>query len=88
MIAINPKAFIAQEEFQARAREFIEQVKSSRKVPGVEKIMAPGEPEQKTRERRLREGVPIVDEVWTELEQIAKELGVDLKSLKGSGSPS
>ncbi len=85
MIAIDPKAF-AQEEFLARAREFIEQVKSSRKVPGVEEIMAPGEPEQKMRERRLREGIPIADEVWTELEQIAKELGVDLKSLKGSGS--
>jgi len=86
MIAIDPKAFIAQEEFRARADEFIEQVKSSRKVPGVEEIMAPGEPEQKARERRLREGIPIADEVWTELEQIAKELGVDLKSLKGSGS--
>ncbi|MCK4405104.1 MAG: Ldh family oxidoreductase [Hadesarchaea archaeon] len=81
MIAINPKAFIAQEEFRARAREFIEQVKSSRKVPGVEEIMAPGEPEQKMRDRNLREGIPIADEVWTELEQIAKDLGVDLKSL-------
>ena len=81
MIAINPKAFVAQEEFRARAGEFIEQVKSSRKVPGVEEIMVPGEPEQKTRERRLREGIPISDEVWIELEQIAKELGVDLKSM-------
>jgi len=81
MIAIDPKAFIAQEEFQARAREFIEQVKSSRRVPGVEEIMAPGEPEQKTRERNLQEGIPVANEVWTELEQIAKELGVDLKSL-------
>jgi len=81
MIVIDPKAFIAQEEFRARAREFIEQVKSSRKVPGVGEIMVPGEPEQKTRERRLREGIPISDEVWIELEQIAKELGVDLKSM-------
>ncbi len=81
MIAIDPKAFVAQEEFRARALEFIEQVKSSRKVPGVGEIMAPGEPEQKARERRLREGIPIADEVWTELEQIAKELGVDLKSM-------
>ncbi len=88
MIAVDPKAFVAQGEFRARAREFIEQVKSSRRAPGVEEIMVPGEPEQKTRERRLREGIPIVDEVWVELEQIAKELGVDLKSLKGSGSPS
>jgi len=88
MIAVDPKAFVAQEEFRARAREFIEQVKSSRRAQGVEEIMVPGEPEQKTRERRLREGIPIVDEVWVELEQIAKELGVDLKSLKGSGSPS
>lgn len=80
MIAIDPKAFVAQEEFKAWAREFIEQVKSSRKMLGVEEIMVPGEPEQKTRERRLREGIPIADEVWTELEQIAKELGVDVTS--------
>jgi len=84
MIAIDPKAFVTQEEFRARASEFIEQVKSSRKAPGVGEIMVPGEPEQKMRERRLREGIPIADEVWTELEQIAKELGVKLGGLKGS----
>lgn len=87
MIVIDPKAFIAQEEFRARADEFTEQVKSSRKVLGVEEIMAPGEPEQKTRERNLQDGIQISDEVWTELEQIAKELGVDLESLKVSRIP-
>jgi LDH2 family malate/lactate/ureidoglycolate dehydrogenase len=35
------------------------------------------------RERRLREGIPISDEVWGELERIARELEVDLGTIKG-----
>ena len=81
MIAVDPKAFVTREEFSAKTREFIQRVKSSRKAPGVGEIMIPGEPERKTRERLLRGGIPIADEVWQELEGIAEELGVDLKKI-------
>jgi len=77
MIAIDPSAFVSPEEFRARVREYV--AKSSKKAPGVSEIMIPGEPEQRTRERRLRDGIPIADEVWAEIEQIGKELNVDLK---------
>ena len=83
MIAIDPRAFVTMREFRAQTRKFIEQVKSSRKAPGVEEIMIPGEPEQKVREQRLRGGIPISDEIWGELERMAKELRVDLRAIKG-----
>ena len=83
MITIDPRAFVTMREFRAQARKFIEQVKSSRKAPGVREIMIPGEPERKMREQRLRGGIPISDEVWGELERIAEELKVDLKAIKG-----
>ena len=83
MIAIDPAAFGSVEEFKTRVQKFVAQLKNSRKAPGVEEILVPGEPEFRTREKRLRKGIPIADEVWAELEQLAKELGVDLKCLKG-----
>lgn len=83
MIAIDPAAFGSADEFKARVQRFVTQLKESRKAPGVKEILVPGEPEFRIRERRFHEGVPIADEVWAELEQLAKELGVDIKSLKG-----
>jgi len=78
MIAINPATFVPADEFKARVKKFLTQLKASRKVTGVEEILVPGEPEFRTREKRLREGIPIADEVWSEIEQIAKELGVSI----------
>jgi L-2-hydroxycarboxylate dehydrogenase (NAD+) len=78
MIAINPAMFVPAGEFKARVKKFLTQLKASRKAPGVEEILVPGEPEFRTREKRLREGIPIADEVWSEIEQIAKELGVSI----------
>ncbi len=79
MLAVDPSAFGPAEEFRSRVRGFVEMVKGSRKAPGVEEILVPGEPEFRTRERRLREGIPIPDEVWAELLQAAREVGVDLE---------
>jgi len=79
MIAIDPAAFGSADEFKVRVQRFVAQLKGSRKAPGVEEILVPGEPESRTREKRLREGAPIADEVWAELEQLAKELDVKLE---------
>jgi len=82
MIAIDPATFGSVDEFNARVQKFVTQLKESRKAPGIEEILVPGEPEFRIREKRLQEGIPISDEVWAELEQIAKELGVNLKPQK------
>ena len=82
MIAIDPAAFGSVDEFKTRVQKFVVQLKESCKAPGVEEILVPGEPEFRIREKRLHEGIPIADEVWTEIEQIAKEFGVNLKSQK------
>jgi L-2-hydroxycarboxylate dehydrogenase (NAD+) len=78
MIAIDPAAFVSADEFRARVKEFVVQLKASRKAPGVQEILVPGEPEFRTRGKRLREGIPIADEVWAEVKQMAKELGVSI----------
>ena len=76
MIVINPLAFVDLQSFQAQTRKFIEQVKNSRRAPGFERIMIPGEPEYEERRRRLAEGIVISDEIWSEIESIKSELGI------------
>lgn len=81
MIAIDPTAFVPLEEFKSRVRDFIVEIKKSKKAPGVAEIMIPGEPELKAREQALRDGIKISEEVWGELKQIAQELGVDIEEI-------
>ncbi len=81
MIAIDPGAFGLANEFKRRVQRFVTQIKESRRAPGMEEILVPGEPEFRTREKRLREGIPIGDEIWTEIVQTAKPLQVDLNNI-------
>ena len=76
LAALDPGAFTDRERFVREAEEFILEVKSSRKAEGFEEILVPGEPEFRKREKYLREGIPLADEIWEDLRRTAKELGV------------
>lgn len=51
-------------------------VRSSPTAEGVSAIILPGDPERLTRQKRLVEGIPIADGVWTQLAKLAGELKV------------
>ncbi|MEM3011891.1 MAG: Ldh family oxidoreductase [Candidatus Hadarchaeales archaeon] len=76
MLALDPSAFTDREKFLGEAEEFIREVKSSRRAEGVQEILLPGEPEFRKRERYLREGIPLPNEIWEEVKRTAKELGL------------
>ncbi|MCD6248141.1 MAG: Ldh family oxidoreductase [Hadesarchaea archaeon] len=78
MMAIDPLVFGPLEEFKTRVRRFLDEIKASRKAKGVREILLPGEPEFRTRDRHLIEGIPVADEVWAEVNRIAKEIGIDI----------
>lgn len=81
MMAIDPCAFTAEDEFERKVAEFVEDVKASKKAPGFSEILVPGEPEYRTRERTLRNGVEIADAVWQEIDEICRDLGIKLEGL-------
>jgi len=62
--------------FEAEADRLVEWVKSSRKAEGFDEILVAGEPEERTSERRRREGIPIVEPTWEALQETAQGLGV------------
>lgn len=76
MGAVNIAAFQPLEEFRARVEGLIDAVKGARKATGVEEILAPGEMEWRTRERRLADGIEIPDAAWERIVAAGKRHGV------------
>lgn len=56
--------------------DLVDYVKSSRLAPGVSEILTPGEPEERTRSRREKEGIPIHEGTWEDIVGTAAKYGV------------
>lgn len=82
---IDIASFTTAEVFQERVDTFIQYVKSSPTMPGVEEILVPGEPEFREERKRLKEGIPVEDETWRQVLEAAEAVGLDLASEAGNG---
>ena len=73
---------IAVEEFQPldafldRVDELISFVKSRKTAPGFKEILLPGEQGRRNEARQMKEGVEIDEATWTELKQVADDVGI------------
>jgi uncharacterized oxidoreductase len=76
--AVNVESFVPLDEFKKRVDDLIRAVKSSKLRPGFEEIMIPGEPEFKTEQRRLKDGIPVPERTWEEIKSIAEKLNLNL----------
>ncbi len=79
-ILLDPAVFVAEGAFSAEIRAFIEHVKSSRTVTEGGEILLPGEPEARSRARKLREGIEIDEKTWSQIAATAASLGVPVES--------
>jgi uncharacterized oxidoreductase len=68
------------EDFEREVGNLMEYVKSSRRAPGVEEILAPGEPESRERKRRTRDGIAIHPATWDRIVETAGRHGVTLEA--------
>ncbi|KAK4225128.1 Malate/L-lactate dehydrogenase [Podospora fimiseda] len=75
-VAIKPDLFLSLEEFKERMDILYQKVVSSEKMEGVERILFPGELEQLTEKKRLKEGIPFVHAEVDALNKEAERLGV------------
>lgn len=78
IIAINVSFFQDINAFKAKMDSRIRELKGSRKKQGVEEILIPGERGARVREKRLKEGIPIIDHYWQEIAELAEKLNVPL----------
>ena len=78
MFAVDPCAFGGEAAFLAAVETCVEEIRSSRKAPGFDDIRMPGERAFAERERRLRDGIPVLRATWEIIGGLARELGVSL----------
>lgn len=74
----DPSCFCEREEFLDQVDRFTEYLKSSPLKEGVDDILLPGEPEQRTAARRREQGIDIDDGTWGQLIELAGTLGVEM----------
>jgi LDH2 family malate/lactate/ureidoglycolate dehydrogenase len=75
LVAIKPDLFMGIEEFRERMDYLYERVRGSERAAGVERIYYPGEIELLTKEKRLREGIPLVQAEVDALNEEARRVG-------------
>jgi len=73
---LDVSQFLPAEEYNALMAKYIESIKSSRKQPGVEEILLPGEIEQRRRAEREANGVVIPEETWRQLQALAARFDI------------
>ena len=83
-MAIDIGALVDIEDFKAEIDRLVRSCRTSRRAEGFSEIVMPGERAQREAVRRRREGVPLRDEDWGNVERIAGEVGVDLEALRGA----
>ena len=76
MIALDIANFTPLDDFYEHVEGLVAHVKASPIAPGFDEILAPGEIEARQTERRLREGIPIDDETWRQIQETAAEVGI------------
>jgi uncharacterized oxidoreductase len=75
-VFIDPAKLDPEGCFDAEVARFVEGLRGSRPVPGVERVMVAGDPERRAREARRREGFPMPDTAWTEIAALARRAGI------------
>jgi uncharacterized oxidoreductase len=78
VIALDIAAFAPAPQFTGAAERLAAQIAATPPLAGVERVLQPGEPENITRARRLAEGVPLADQTWDALAELAAQLGVEI----------
>jgi len=75
--ALDPTLFMPLEQFGSRIDRLRTEIKQGQRVPGVERLILPGELEHERRETRLRHGIPVHADAPNELRTLCEALGLD-----------
>ena len=76
-IIIDQSFFGTAPEYFAEVQRFIDFVKSARTVGKNGEVLVPGEIEQRTKARRLKNGIDLDNVTWTQICETARTLGVE-----------
>jgi L-2-hydroxycarboxylate dehydrogenase (NAD+) len=80
-IALKADLFMSLDAFKQRMQTLVERVKAQPLAKGFEEIQLPGEPEHRTEQARLKNGIPLTPDVVETLKSEADLVGVSFPAL-------
>jgi len=75
--AMRIDGFRPVDEFKSHLDNWIERFKSASTIDPDQKVIIPGEPELEAHADRLKNGIPLVDVVANDLNELAKKLCIE-----------
>jgi LDH2 family malate/lactate/ureidoglycolate dehydrogenase len=76
MLAIDAGLFRDRSAVESETDRVFELINEVPPAPGFNQVMVPGEPEIRTAERRLTEGIPVAEDTWAEIVAAAQSVGL------------
>jgi uncharacterized oxidoreductase len=73
---VDPARIDPDHIFPPEALRYVDHVKNAKPAEPGGEILVPGEAEQKSRARRLAEGIPLPDDTWTSIMATARTVGL------------
>ena len=84
-VIVDPAAFDAPSQ-ESEAQAFVEWLKATRREPGVDEVLLPGEREIATRRTRGEHGIPVDATSWAQIVDAARAVGVSETAISACGS--
>ena len=81
-IYVDPRVVDTSNFFDVEISRYVDFIRATRPVAGVDAVLIPGDSEKKTRADRTRNGVPLPDDTWAAIVNTAREVGVDEASIQ------
>jgi LDH2 family malate/lactate/ureidoglycolate dehydrogenase len=85
IVALDVGRFTPLAAFTAEVERHLRDLRGSQRLPGFDAIRLPGEQRRQRRADRLRNGVPMPQELVAQLDRLAGELGVKRLSERTAG---
>jgi hydroxycarboxylate dehydrogenase B len=83
---IDPKVVDPEAMFSDDVARYIAYFKSAKPATPGGEVLIPGEPEQRTRAQRSKDGVPLPDDTWASILATARDVGVDENRIQQAGA--
>lgn len=75
-LVLDVALFAGAEHFLQQVTGLAHNIRECPRAEGVDEILLPGDPERRSKEKRLREGITLDDGTWSQLADLAEKLGV------------
>src|SRR6267378_4215481 len=81
-VYVDPKVVDTSNFFDVEISRYVDFIRATKPVAGVDAVLIPGDSERKMRADRTKNGVPLPDDTWAAIVNTAREVGVSEVSIQ------